>query len=105
MGILEFPGPGGPYPVALLFHGAGGGKETVSDEAERYRREGLATLRVDLPGFGETTVQVTGTLRDAEVLREVITAVLAHDHVDGLDGPAVPRPAGESQPEPQPLTF
>lgn len=83
VGILEFPGPGGPYPVVLLFHGSGGGKETVSDEAERYRQRGMATLRVDLPGFGETTVQVTATLRDVEVLKEMITTVLAHERVDG----------------------
>ncbi|HEY6103634.1 MAG TPA: alpha/beta fold hydrolase [bacterium] len=83
VGILEFPGPGGPYPVVLLFHGSGGGKETVSDEAERYRQRGMATLRVDLPGFGETTVQVTATLRDVEVLKEMITTVLARERVDG----------------------
>ena len=42
----------------------------------------MATLRADLPGFGETTVPVTGTLRDAEVLKEMITAVLANERVD-----------------------
>jgi dienelactone hydrolase len=83
VGILEFPDPGGPYPVVLVLHGSGAGKETVTEEAERYRRRGMATLRVDLPGFGETTVPVTGTLRDAEVLMEMMTAVLAHDRVDG----------------------
>ncbi len=83
VGILEFPGPGGPYPVVLVLHGSGAGKESVTEEAERYRRRGMATLRVDLPGFGETTVPVTGTLRDAEVLKEMITAVLADERVDG----------------------
>lgn len=82
VGILEFPGPDGPYPVVLMFHGSMSSKEVLSDEARRYLTRGLATLRVDLPGFGETTVPVTGTLADAEVLKEMITAVLAHGRVD-----------------------
>jgi fermentation-respiration switch protein FrsA (DUF1100 family) len=82
VGILEFPGPGGPYPVVLMFHGSGAGKETLAEDARLYHRRGMATLRVDLPGWGETTVPMTDTLRDAQVLREMITAVLAHERAD-----------------------
>lgn len=81
-GILEFPGPGGGYPVVLMFHGSLSSKEALEDEAQRYLSRGLATLRVDLPGFGETTVPVTATPADAEILKEMITAVLAHERID-----------------------
>ncbi len=82
VGLLEFPGPGGPYPVVMVFHGSASSKEGLAEEARRYLKRGMATLRVDLPGFGETTVQSTATLRDALVLKEMITAVLKHDRVD-----------------------
>lgn len=81
-GILEFPDQGGPYPVVMLFHGSASSKEGLAEEARRYLKRGLATLRVDLPGFGETTVQTTATLQDALILKEMITAVLQHDRVD-----------------------
>ena len=82
VGILEFPGPGGPYPVVLMFHGSGAGKEALAEDARLYHRRGIATLRVDLPGWGETTVPMTLTLRDAQVLKEMITAVLADERAD-----------------------
>jgi dienelactone hydrolase/predicted Ser/Thr protein kinase len=82
VGILEFHGPGGSFPVVLMFHGSGGGKETLADQARPYLARGMATLRVDLPGWGETTVPATATLADAEVLKEMITAVLGHERVD-----------------------
>jgi dipeptidyl aminopeptidase/acylaminoacyl peptidase len=82
VGILEFPGPGRPYSVVLMFHGVPASKETLADEARRYLGRGLATLRVDLPGYGETTVPDTQSVADAEILREMVTAVLAHKWVD-----------------------
>jgi pimeloyl-ACP methyl ester carboxylesterase len=82
VGILEFPGPGGPYPAVLFLHGVPAGKEDMTDDARRYRARGLATLRLDLPGYGETTVPDTQSVADAEILQEVVTAVLAHDRVD-----------------------
>jgi dienelactone hydrolase len=82
VGVLEFPGPGGPYPVVLLFHGSGGTKEGMFEQARRYLQRGMAALSVDLPGFGETTVMATATREDALVLQEMITAVLSHDRVD-----------------------
>jgi len=82
VGILEFPGPGGPYPVVLLFHGSGGTKEGMFEQAQRYLQRGMATLCVDLPGFGETTVMSTATRQDALILQEMITAVLRHERVD-----------------------
>src|SRR3972149_10284161 len=42
----------------------------------------MATLRVDLPGFGETTVMSTGTLQGAVVLKDMSPAVLAHERGD-----------------------
>jgi pimeloyl-ACP methyl ester carboxylesterase/predicted Ser/Thr protein kinase len=83
VGILEFPGPGGPHPVVMLFHGAPSSKEIFADEVARYHRRGMATLRVDLVGFGETTVPITATVEDATILTEMISAVLAHERVDG----------------------
>jgi dienelactone hydrolase/predicted Ser/Thr protein kinase len=82
VGILEFPGSGGSNPVVLMFHGSGGTKEVLADPAQVFLARGLATLRVDLPGFGETTVPVTGSPADAEILKEMVTAVLAQDRVD-----------------------
>lgn len=82
VGILEFPGPGGPYPVVMILHGSGGGKESVAETARPYLARGMASLRVDLPGFGETTVPASATLRDALVLKEMISTVLAHERVD-----------------------
>jgi len=82
VGILEFPGPGGPYPVVMLLHGGPGSKEIFADEVARYHRRGMATLRVDLVGFGETTVPVTATVEDATILREMINAALVHERVD-----------------------
>jgi class 3 adenylate cyclase/dienelactone hydrolase len=82
VGLLEFPGEGGPHPVVLMFHGSMSTKETLAEDADRYLARGLATLRVDLPGFGETTVPVTASPADAEVLREMVSAVLAHPRVD-----------------------
>jgi len=82
VGILEFPGPGGPFPVVMLFHGGASTKEGLDEEARRYLKRGMATLRVDLPGFGETTVPQTATLQDALVLKEMITTVLRHDRID-----------------------
>jgi pimeloyl-ACP methyl ester carboxylesterase/predicted Ser/Thr protein kinase len=81
-GILEFPGPGGPVPLVMILHGSGGTKESMAEVAKPYLSRGMAALRVDLPGFGETTVSITGTLRDVEVLKEMMTAVLDNDRVD-----------------------
>ena len=82
VGALELPGDGGPFPVVMLFHGSASTKEGLTEEARRYLKRGMATLRVDLPGFGETTVMSTGTLQDAVVLKDMITAVLEHERVD-----------------------
>jgi pimeloyl-ACP methyl ester carboxylesterase len=83
IGILEFPGPGGPHSVVLMFHGSPGSKEMTEEWAQPFRARGLATLRVDLPGFGETTVPATDSLVDSVViLKEMVTAVLAHERVD-----------------------
>lgn len=80
VGILEFPGPGGPYPVVMLFHGAPASKEVLADETRRFLARGLATLRVDLPGFGETTVPLTDSPVDsAEALKEMVSAILSHE--------------------------
>ncbi len=83
VGILEFPGPGGPYPLVLLFHGSPGSKEIFADEVTRYHKRGMATLRVDLVGFGETTVPITATVDDATILKAMISTVLANERVDG----------------------
>ena len=82
VGILEFPADGGPYPVVMMFHGSVGTKETLAEEAARYLARGLAALRVDLPGFGESTVPRTSSPADAEILKDLITAVLAHPRAD-----------------------
>ncbi|MGH2349829.1 MAG: alpha/beta hydrolase family protein, partial [bacterium] len=84
VGLLEFPGPGGPYPVVLMLHGSASTKEGLFEEARRYLKRGMATLCVDLPGFGETTVMSTATRQDALVLKEMITSILAHERVDPL---------------------
>jgi pimeloyl-ACP methyl ester carboxylesterase len=82
VGILEFPGPGGPYPVVMLFHGSPGSKEILANETRQYLARGLATVRVDLPGHGETTVPTTRGGADGEILKQMVTAVLNHERVD-----------------------
>jgi len=82
VGILEFPGPDGPYPVVMLLHGSPGSKEIFADEVKRYHKRGMATLRVDLVGVGETTVPITATVEDATIFKEMISTVLAHERVD-----------------------
>jgi class 3 adenylate cyclase/pimeloyl-ACP methyl ester carboxylesterase len=82
VGILEFPGPGGPYPVVMMLHGNPGSKESIASECKRYLSRGLATLRVDLPGHGETTVPATLGSADGAILKEMVTAVLGHERVD-----------------------
>src|SRR5574341_712762 len=82
VGILEFPGSGGPHPVVLMFHGSLSSKEVLADRAQPFLARGMATLRVDLPGYGETTVPLTLTPSDAEILKEIISALLKHERVD-----------------------
>ena len=81
VGILEFPGPGGPYPLVIICHGVPAGREAMSSVASRFHVRGLATLVLDLPGYGETTVPLTQSAADAEILKHIVTAASSHERV------------------------
>jgi putative phosphoribosyl transferase len=55
-GILELPPGAGPFPAAILVHGARETKEAepIRALAEQLRGAGIATLRFDLSGCGES---------------------------------------------------
>ncbi len=84
VGILEFPASAGHYPLVIICHGVPSGREAMSWVALRFHARGLATLVLDLPGYGETTVPLTQSAADAEILKHIVTVVSRHDRVDAL---------------------
>jgi dipeptidyl aminopeptidase/acylaminoacyl peptidase len=56
-GILTLPNGGGKYPVAILAHGHGGSKDEAggfSLLARSLGEQGIASLRIDFPGCGDS---------------------------------------------------
>ena len=82
VGILEFPGSDRSYALVIICHGIPGGREAMSWAAARFHARGIATLVLDLPGYGETTVPLTQSAADAEILKHIVTAVGDHERVD-----------------------
>jgi len=82
VGILEFPGIGRSYSLVIICHGVPSGREAMSLVASRFHARGLATLVLDLPGYGETTVALTQSAADAEILKHIVTAACKHERVD-----------------------
>src|SRR5262249_7819887 len=54
----------------------------MSFAATRFHARGLATLALDLPGYGETTVPLTQSAADAEVLKHIVTAASRYRRID-----------------------
>jgi predicted phosphoribosyltransferase/dienelactone hydrolase len=55
--VMELPEGTGPFPAAILVHGSGESKESIGvlALAERLRTAGVAVLRFDLSGHGESS--------------------------------------------------
>ena len=55
VGDLLTPNSEGPYPGVLLLHGAAGERAVYRELASRLAGRGIASLRLDLRGHGEST--------------------------------------------------
>ncbi len=55
VGDLQLPLSKPPYPAVLLFHQAAGERSVYADLAEFLQAKGIASLRLDLRGHGEST--------------------------------------------------
>lgn len=55
VGDLRLPASSSPLPVVLLLNGAAGDRRAYADLAERLASRGVASLRLDLRGHGEST--------------------------------------------------
>jgi predicted phosphoribosyltransferase/dienelactone hydrolase len=56
-GVLTTPPGAGPFPLVIFAHGMGSGKDSPRNVAiaDRLVQEGIATLRFDLSGHGESS--------------------------------------------------
>lgn len=98
-GLLLLPAEGGgPYPLVLLQHGAGGSKESDYLDAARlpWLRRGVAVASIDFPLHGErVSAKLTeillaglagpGSRADARALWTDFARQAAHDLVRALD--------------------
>lgn len=55
VGDLLTPNSDGPYPGVLLLHGAAGERDVYRELASHLAGKGIASLRLDLRGHGEST--------------------------------------------------
>ena len=54
VGILDKPETAAPYPIVLALHGFGGNKESGEEWPEIFLPLGIAVLRIDFSGSGES---------------------------------------------------
>jgi len=54
-GYFQHPNPPHKVPVVLIIPPLGAIKEQLDVVSEYFLNKGMATLRIDIPGFGETT--------------------------------------------------
>lgn len=82
-GIVHIPKKSGPHPVVLMCHGLGGhktGKYRVYVLlAEKLAEEGIACLRIDFRGSGDSE----GHFSDMTIEGEVSDAILALKYLEG----------------------
>lgn len=77
IGILDFPQEGGNFPAVICLHGFGGSKESNQEFADILNPLGIATLRIDFQGSGESDGKfedktITGFLDDAQAALDYI---------------------------------
>lgn len=84
---VVIPDGEGPFPLVVMAHGHGGSREEnigFASVAEALRGKGIASIRMDFPGCGESTESFQrNTL--SNMMRDVIAAVafaLENDPVD-----------------------
>src|SRR5947207_1670212 len=71
VGVLVLPDSSGPHPVVLGLHGFRGNKSNLADAALELSRVGVACLRIDLRGNGDSEglfedMTLEGNLDDAK---------------------------------------
>jgi pimeloyl-ACP methyl ester carboxylesterase len=87
-GTLHLPGNAGPYPAVLWLHGFGGTRveshRLFVDGARQLARAGVASLRIDFRGAGESDgetrdMTIASQIQDA---RAALGALRTHPNVD-----------------------
>lgn len=85
---LQVPDSDGPHPAVLMLHGLGSSRNEVgnlfADAADAMEREGIASLRIDFRGFGESAGD-TGAFtldRQLEDAAIALTALAGTDRID-----------------------
>lgn len=81
--VLDFPGPGGPYPMVILGHGSG--RQTKHDSRERAERlleRNFAVLRYDKRGVGDSGGEYSRAFSALPILAGDMVAAVQHikDH-------------------------
>jgi dienelactone hydrolase len=86
--VLTLPGGGGKFPVAILAHGHGGNKDETGGFALLARslgEHGVASLRIDFPGCGDSAEDftlennLTNMLNDVRSAKAYLASVSAVD--------------------------
>jgi dienelactone hydrolase len=86
--VLTLPAGGGNYPVAILAHGHGGSKDEAggfSLLARTLGEHGIASLRIDFPGCGDSKEDfarennLTNMLNDVRSAKAYLASVAAVD--------------------------
>jgi pimeloyl-ACP methyl ester carboxylesterase len=85
VGTLALPESDTPVPAVLMLHGFASSRDEVGDMYKRLAAElterGIASLRIDFQGWGEST----GAMVDSTVSGMVEDAALAYEYLSGLD--------------------
>ncbi len=83
VGILAQPETEAKVPAILMCHGFGSQKNEVGDMykrlAEKLARKGIASLRIDFPGWGESG----GEMADSSIETRVLAAAEAYKFLSG----------------------
>lgn len=85
-GTLYIPDQTGPVPAVLMLHGFASSKDEVGNmyarEAKALAEKGIASLRIDFPGFGKSE----GDPGSMTIDQELDTAKMAFDALRKTDG-------------------
>ncbi|MDR3123920.1 MAG: alpha/beta fold hydrolase [Treponema sp.] len=87
-GILTLPNGGGNYPVAILAHGHGGSKDEAggfSLLARSLGEQGVASLRIDFPGCGDSAEDFSQENNLTNMLNDVRSAKAYLASAPGVD--------------------